>query len=132
MRRVLSVGQCGVDHRAISRYLRSTFDAHVEAVHDGDEALERLRSDTYELVLVNRVLDRDGGDGLDVVRRVKADPRFGGVPVMLVSNFPDWQERAVALGALAGFGKGELYSPSVDSRLGPVLGPSNENTSSEV
>src|SRR5947208_2898845 len=104
-KRVLSVGQCMADHGSISRTLHRSFGAEVVAAHTADEALERLRHDTFALVLVNRVLDADGSSGLDLISRVKADEGLRPVPVMLVSNYQDAQGQAVAAGAEPGFGK---------------------------
>lgn len=119
--RVLSVGQCAVDHGAISRLLAARFDATTVEADDLDDALDVLPRDSFDLVLVNRVLDRDGGDGLAVIRGLLADDALGETPVALVTNFPDWQDRAVALGAVRGFGKSELTTTAADV-LAPILG----------
>src|SRR5262249_35594340 len=54
---VLSVGQCAFDHNRISGYLERSFSARVHGVSTFDEAREALRSESYDLVLVNRVND---------------------------------------------------------------------------
>src|SRR5947209_3614590 len=95
--RVLSVGQCGFDHGRLSRYLRDAFAAQVDAADTADEALDALRSGAYGLVLVNRMLDLDGSDGLDLVRAIKADTALADVAVLLVSNYPEAQARAISL-----------------------------------
>lgn len=41
---------------------------------------------------------------------------------MLVSNFSDAQEQAVASGAVRGFGKAGLQAPSIVDLLKPFLG----------
>ena len=120
--RVLSVGQCRYDHGRIARHFRAALHAEVRGASTFDEALAALRSDTYDLVLVNRVQDLDGKPGLELIRALKADPKLASVPVMLVSNYPDAQADAQALGALPGFGKSELDSPSTSERLRAVLG----------
>ena len=116
-KRVLSVGQCGADHYGITQYLRQHFDARITAADRQDEALERLREGGIDLVLVNRKLDIDGSDGLRIVRAIKGDPEFAETPVMLVSNYPDAQQQAVAAGAEYGFGKSEYGSAEVLERL---------------
>jgi two-component system chemotaxis response regulator CheY len=120
-KRVLSVGQCGADHAAIARALGREFAAEVVAADTADEALARLRQGGFALVLVNRVFDADGGAGLDLVRRVKADGALQGVAVMLVSNYEDAQEQAVGAGAEPGFGKAALGHPRTAARLRPFL-----------
>jgi CheY-like chemotaxis protein len=121
-KRVLSVGQCLADHGGISRTLRGAFDAEVVAADTIPEALGLLRREAFDLVLVNRVFDSDHAPGLDLVRQVKADEALKGVPVMLVSNYLDVQEEAVAAGAAPGFGKSELGRPQMLARVRPFLG----------
>ena len=121
--RVLSVGQCAFDHGTISRTLEHAFDVRVQGADARDDALEALRSEPFDLVLVNRILDRDGSSGLDLIRAIKADPELAEVPVMLVSNYADAQADAVAIGALRGFGKVELRDPATRDRLAEVLNP---------
>ena len=60
--------------------------------------------------------------------RSKADPDAAGVPVMLVTNYPEHQDAAIAAGAIRGFGKLEFEKPETRDRLAAVLG---ENASAE-
>jgi CheY-like chemotaxis protein len=62
-------------------------------------------------VLVNRKLDADSSDGIDVLRAIKEDAALAALPVMLVSNYPDAQQEAQAAGAVPGFGKAQVSSP---------------------
>ena len=119
--RVVRVGQCAADHSALARLLRGRFDAEVVAAATAEDALAKLRRGGAALVLVNRVLDAGGESGLDVIRRLKADPSGAGVPVMLVSNYADAQQQAHALGALPGFGKAALGHPDTEARLRAAL-----------
>ena len=121
-KRVLSIGQCGVDHPAISRLLSDRFAAETQEADSLDEALALLGQAPFDLVLVNRVLDADGSDGLEVIRRLKADSSQAKTPVMLVSNYPDFQARAVELGAVPGFGKQSLGATETRERLAKFLG----------
>lgn len=120
-KQVLSVGQCGFDHGAISRFVQSTCAAHVTAAETTDEALDLLRRSRYDLVLVNRVLDADGSPGVELIRQMQADADLQSVPVMLVTNYPDHQQQAVALGAAYGFGKSELGTAEAAARLKEYL-----------
>lgn len=121
MRRVLNVGQCGFDHGTIARFLGRDFGADVVDARTPKEAVELLRGESYDLVLVNRVSDADGSSGLDLIQTLKADPALAAVPVMLVSNYPDAQAQAEALGALPGFGKAEISKTKAQERLRSVL-----------
>ena len=121
-RRVLSVGQCGPDHGSISRFLKSKFDVTIETADTIVDAMHDLRGSRYDLVLVNRKLDADYSDGSELIRLMQADPELAQVPVMLVSNYAEHQENAVALGAVAGFGKNDVGSSAAAARLEPYLG----------
>ncbi len=121
-KRVLDVGQCDPDHANIKAYLTARFDVTVDRTHGPDEALEALGRNRYDLVLVNRLLDRDGSEGTAILRSIKADPRLAETPVMLVTNYPEHQDAAVASGAVYGFGKAELDKPQTEARLRSVLG----------
>ncbi|HEV3340487.1 MAG TPA: response regulator [Pirellulales bacterium] len=120
-KRVLDVGQCGFDHGAIRRLVESQFAAQVVQAHRLDDAVELLKKEPFDLVLVNRQLDADCSDGLAVVRAIKADAALAGTPVMLVSNYADAQQAAVAAGAESGFGKSELNQPAAREKLRPFL-----------
>jgi two-component system chemotaxis response regulator CheY len=120
--RVLSVGQCAMDHGLLSRYLGREFGAEVRGARTFDEALMALRAEpAYDLVLVNRVSDADGTPGVDLIRSLRSDAGLARLPVMLVSNYSDAQEQAVALGALPGFGKAELGTPKAYDALWTAL-----------
>lgn len=121
-KRVLDVGQCNADHGAISRFLQQHFSADVVRTHGPADTLHELRQGSYDLVLVNRKLDADYSDGLEIVRQIKADRALAATPVMLVTNYPEHQELAVAEGAVAGFGKAELHLPQTLDRVRQVLG----------
>jgi CheY-like chemotaxis protein len=121
-KRVLSVGQCLADHGAIARTLQHHFGAEVEAADTQVEAWEKLREKTFDLVLVNRILDRNGSSGMEVISQLKKDKALRALPVMLVSNFPEAQEEAQSLGTLPGFGKASLGQPLMLGRIGAVLG----------
>ena len=117
MPKVLNVGQCGFDHASITRQLVKSFGAEVKGVSTFNTAVKALRSDRFDLVLVNRVTDSDGSSGLDLLRSLKADPDLSRLPVMLVSNYPEAQQEAESIGALPGFGKAEIHSVKAQERL---------------
>lgn len=130
--RVLDVGNCGHDHGQISRMLERNFGAVMAVAHSADETLERLAREPFDLVLVNRKLDNDYSDGIEVIKRIKSDPKLKDTPVMLVTNYPDQQALAVAEGALPGFGKLELSSPTTRERLSAVLLGHAQSTSTQA
>jgi two-component system chemotaxis response regulator CheY len=126
-KKVLSLGQCAADHASIGGLLRRQLDAEVDAADTFADAEARLNGSRYDLILVNRVLDRDGTEGLEFIARIKAHPEWRQFPVMLVSNYQDAQEQAIARGALPGFGKASLGSTKTISRLRAVLGVDGES-----
>ena len=120
---VLSVGQCRPDGAAIAHYMKTNFAATVIAVDLPDQALSALEANAIDLVLINRKLDIDMSDGLEILKSIRSTSSKREVPVMLVSNFPEWQDKAVQMGATYGFGKAELNRPETRARLATILEP---------
>ncbi len=71
----------------------------VVTVTDGEHLLERLRADAYDLLLLDIMMP--GADGLQLLERVKEDPRIRDVPVLMISSMPPEEAtvRALGLGA---------------------------------
>lgn len=123
---ILSVGQCGFDHSSLARFLSRTLPARIEAAATSAECLQKLALGSYNLVLVNRIIDGDGSSGIDLVTQLCAHRECP--PVMLVSNLPEAQAAAVAVGAVAGFGKSSIGDPDVARRLQTLLLPGRESS----
>lgn len=121
MYRILDVGQCQPDHATIRAFLTGQFDCEITQAHGPEEALAALWESRFDLVLINRKLDRDYSDGIEIIRQMKADSATADVPVMLVTNFPEHQDAAVAAGAVRGFGKLEFDDPATLEKLRVVL-----------
>ena len=77
---------------------------------DGDECMEKLRSDPPDLVVLDVMMP--GLDGFEVCRRMKDDPKLRQVPVLLLSarGREHDLERGLALGAAEYMTK--PYSPT--------------------
>jgi CheY-like chemotaxis protein len=118
---VIDVGQCDLDHGNITRLLTAQFGADVVRAHSHDEAIELTRQHTPALVLINRLLDADRSEGMTVLASLKADGSTANVPVMIVSNFDDAQQAAIAAGAVEGFGKSALDAPATTELLSQYL-----------
>ncbi|QDT65858.1 response regulator [Calycomorphotria hydatis] len=118
---VLSVGQCVPDNNALKMFLKRHFDITFDTAEDGPEAMSKLSSRDYDLVTINRKLDCDYTDGVNIIKMMKAEEATKGVPVMLVSNMEDAQQQAVAAGAEQGFGKLEYGKPEVVAHLSKFL-----------
>ena len=120
-KRILDVGNCRPDHAAL-RSLLETMGFDVEQSHLTEDALRRLKSEKFDLVLVNRKLDHDYSDGTDLISSMKQDAMLRSLPVMLISNYADAQTHAVELGAEYGFGKLELSARGTRERILRALG----------
>lgn len=100
----------------------AAFGASVLQSHGIEDTLEILRARQVDLVTVNRKLDRDYSDGLEVVKAIKADTKIGSVPVMLVTNYEEHQQAAMKAGCVRGFGKLAINEPATHSAIQPYLG----------
>ena len=121
MKRILDIGQCAADHWSIRQLIEGNFDARVDGADNASEALEKLRGEQYDLVLVNRLLDVDATEGLEILAAIKSDPSLASTSVMLVTNYPEHQAAAIAAGAEPGFGKGSMNQPGTLDLLASYL-----------
>lgn len=121
-KKVVLVGHCGPDSSHLRLAVaRAGKDIQVLGAED-QSSLDRLIEQGVDLILFNRELGYGYQDamGVDAIKRLgELKPRF---KMMLVSNFPDAQAAAVAVGALPGFGKREIGSPRVTEVLRAALG----------
>jgi CheY-like chemotaxis protein len=120
-KKVLSLGQCWADHGAISQVFMRHFGAEVVSADTTAEALNLLQEQSFALILVNRLLDQDGSQGMEFIRQLKNDEALRRCPVMLVSNHQDAQREAAQAGAEPGFGKAALGQPAMLGRVRPFL-----------
>ncbi len=119
--RVVLVGHCGPD----SSYLRISVanalpGAKVSAVDDAVELEQGIKSGV-DLLLVNRLLDYgfEETEGVTLIRNLRL--RHPELKAILVSNYPEAQNAAIAAGAVGAFGKRELGTPRVTELLREVL-----------
>ncbi|MFN0135411.1 MAG: response regulator, partial [Phycisphaerae bacterium] len=117
------VGNCDPDHGSIRRMLVNHFEVEVDRVMFPAEALREMGQQTYALVLINRLIFADDSDGLVLVRAMQADEKLRNTPIMMISNFADAQARAVADGAVPGFGKATVDAPDTLDRLAQYMPP---------
>jgi len=119
--RVLLVGHCTPDSWLLQNAVTRIWPAAtVSRANDGAELQARLPDS--DLLLVNRSLDGrfDSKDGVELIGSLAASN--GPPAVMLISNYPEAQSRAVAAGAVQGFGKDSVYSESAAKLLREALG----------
>jgi two-component system chemotaxis response regulator CheY len=122
MRKVILVGHCGAD----AAYLRIAVSCATKSVSiiaaDDDESLQHQIDAGADLLLINRLLSYgfETDEGVDLIKQLhQKHPR---VRMMLVSNYPEAQQAAVAAGALPGFGKSQIGAAHVKEMLRTVLG----------
>lgn len=117
---VALVGHCGPDAFALrSAVRRFAPGAQIVAI-SGDAELDAALGDAGGpalVLLVNRVLDGDfeNPSGIGVMRRAASARRR--TAVMLISNLPEAQAEAVAVGAVPGFGKRDLNTDKARDAL---------------
>ncbi len=124
---VLDVGNCGPDHSAISAMLRKHFDVEILRADQLSDTLATLQRQEVDLILINRKLDIDYSDGIEILQAVKRSDAYRDIPVMLITNYAEHQQQAIAAGAILGFGKLELNAPETLKRLEAVLKPTMAN-----
>lgn len=120
-RKVLDVGQCDADNSRINSTLGQHFDVEIHRAHSHDEAVKLAMDTTFDLILINRLLDADGSPGMDVLSSLKTKPSTAETPVMVVSNYDDAQKSAVEAGAVQGFGKAALGADETKELLAKYL-----------
>lgn len=86
-------------------------DLEVVTVGKADHALKLLEDERTHVAAIVTDLQMRGMDGFELIERVRSNPRFAGVPIMVItgSSDPDTPERVRELGANAFFSK--PYSP---------------------
>jgi two-component system, chemotaxis family, chemotaxis protein CheY len=120
-KRILSVGNCGFDHNTIDRMIAQPFGAQLDAASTATEATAKAVASAYDLILVNRVFDADGDSGIEWIRSLKQNSAMSQVPIMLISNYPQYQTEAEQAGAVPGFGKRDLQTPELRGQLSAYL-----------
>jgi DNA-binding NtrC family response regulator len=118
MKNVLLVGQCNYDGPRIKEILESNFNVSVDDIKTISEAKKMLVDSSYKLVLVNRIIDLNHEEGIQLVDHVVKEHKS--IPIILLSNHDDALATAVEHGAKEGFGKKELYSHDL-SRIKKIL-----------
>ena len=99
-------------------------DVEVRSIHTPHAAIALLNERYTEIVAIITDLNLDWGvaqsvglgDGLDLIRQLRAEPRFARLPILMISgnSDPRLSERALAQGADAFFPK--PYSPAAVRR----------------
>lgn len=124
---VLDVGNCDPDHSTLKRMLTLGYDVSVLRAHELKDTIELLGQQPVDLILINRKLDIDYTDGVEILRHLKRSDEYKQIPVMIITNYPEQQQAAMAEGAEYGFGKLEYSKPLTDERLSRFLEKRSSN-----
>lgn len=104
-KRVLSIGNCGYDHGNLSSALAKHFDVEMISAESVKEATAAVSRDQFDLIVVNRLFDSTGESGIELIKKFKETVKS---PMMLISNYPEYQQQAIDVGAVPGFGKTQV------------------------
>ena len=121
-KRVLSVGQCVPDTNSLVRFLTSNFNVEIDQSDVEVDTFEKMKKQSYDLVMINRKLDADYSDGIELIQKIKESSEVKSSRLMLVSNYPEYQQEAVQAGAEYGIGKNGYQNPETVEKLKPYLG----------
>jgi len=120
---VLLVGHCGPDSSYLRMIIKKALpEVSITAADDSRELTRALETSDPALVLFNRELGYgfDPATGVEAIELLRRS--CPNLKMMLVSNYADAQQAAVAAGALPGFGKRELGTPRVLELLRDAVG----------
>lgn len=117
--------------RAYEFKLRQLGCSHIILARDGDEALEKIRGEKPDLVLLDLIMPKKSG--FDVLAEIKADPALKEIPVIIMSNLG--QEADVKKGLEAGANdyvvKANTSLEDVVTRIKKLLGQKMGNAQKE-
>jgi len=96
----------------------------VTPAHDGPEALKILKSQTFDLILLDIILP--GKSGFDVLEEVQADPQMQdkrSIPVIVISNLGQESdmERGRELGVIDYFVKARISIDDLVKKVGNII-----------
>jgi two-component system chemotaxis sensor kinase CheA len=93
----------------------------VETAVSGEEALERVRSKQFALILVD--VEMPGMDGFTFIERIRADPKARDIPAILVTSLaePTHRQRGRDVGAQGYIVKSEFDQAELLSMIRPLV-----------
>ncbi|MFC5302192.1 response regulator [Azospira restricta] len=99
--RILTVDDEPLNLAIIEEYLSEETDYRLDSAGDGEAAWQALTGANapYDLVILDRIMP--ALDGLELLRRMKGDPRFAGIPVIMqtAASTPEQVREGLAAGA---------------------------------
>ena len=91
----------------------------VTHAHDGQEALDVLKTYKPDLILLDLILPKKSG--FEVMEGIKQDPQLQNAPIIIISNLgqPEDIQKGQQLGAVEYFIKAKT---SIDDLIGNIMG----------
>ncbi|MEZ6096527.1 MAG: hypothetical protein R3C03_20245 [Pirellulaceae bacterium] len=125
--RIVIAGNCYPDNQAIKRLLTQCIPApaEIQFVDSAAELKAALSAATITLVIVNRIFDVTGENGVETIRNLKSSDANTQTNLMLLSNYEWAQDEAIAAGAIGGFGKSSLNAEATKAMIRQAIGISS-------
>lgn len=93
----------------------------IVVAHDGEEALEKIRAEHPDLILLDLMMPKV--NGFDVLKAVKADPQLQAIPVVILSNLSQHtdEDEVRRLGAMDFIVKSDISLEQLIERIKTYL-----------
>jgi two-component system sensor histidine kinase and response regulator WspE len=113
--------------REVERKLLENHGYEADVAVDGMEGWNALRLQAYDLVISD--VDMPRMNGIELVRRIKADPRLGALPVVIVSykDRPEDRLRGMEAGADYYLTKSSFHDASLIRAVHDLIGGADES-----
>jgi len=96
-------------------------DFQTEVATDGKSGLAKIKADKPDLVLLDIVLPKM--DGFEILKAIKADPKFKDIPIVLLTNLGQKSEveKGLSLGADEYIIKAHFTPTAVVAKIKEIL-----------
>lgn len=98
MKRLLYVEDDPINALVITRLLAAHYKT--EHVEDGEKCLSILEKESFDLILMDINLGRGKMDGVQTMKKIKAESKFGAMPIVAITSYamPEDKERFLGEG----------------------------------
>jgi two-component system, chemotaxis family, sensor kinase CheA len=107
--------------RMLEQSILESAGYEVDVAASGEEALDRLRSKHYALILVD--VEMPGMDGFTFIERIRADTKSRDIPAIVVTSLaePEYRQRCGEVGAQGYIIKSEFNQAELLSMIKPLM-----------
>jgi DNA-binding NarL/FixJ family response regulator len=119
---IVLVGHCGPDSSFLRMAASGAAPGSIVGMADSEAELDAAVEKGVDLLLFNRVMEFgfDERDGVALLARTRQ--KHPELTAMMISNYPEAQQAAEAVGAVPGFGKRDVGSDKSRQRIRQALG----------